>query len=77
MDEGSSPPTERRRPTTAPGYGRKPLTPVPPTPRQAWGDASSSLHITNGDHKKGDNENSPPVIEHIRVWSPKLNIKGV
>jgi hypothetical protein len=80
----SAPPsTDRRRPTTAPGYGHRrgrQLSPTPrPSPRHAWGDASSSLHITNGLHIKGENrllQNGGPVMEEIRVWAPKLAMKG-
>ncbi|KAK7091084.1 uncharacterized protein [Littorina saxatilis] len=73
--DGPSPVPERRRPLTAPSYGRKSGGPVPPSPREAWGDASSSLHITNGDNKHGDNDDTP-VMEDIRAWSPRLNVKG-
>ncbi|XP_046573097.1 uncharacterized protein LOC124281124 [Haliotis rubra] len=65
IDEVSSPVTPRR-PTTAPGYGRRP-TPATSQPKQAWGDSNGTEANKHGDGR---------VYEELIFWPSGLNVKG-
>lgn len=75
VDEGSAPVVAPSRPTTAPGFGRRVGPATPSAPRQAWGDASSSMHIVGADNntKKHDEH---AVVEEIIKWPQRVSGKG-